>query len=331
MTRIHRAYNFLLAGESPDGVAFDLVYRPEPGTAWPATTLVVDYDLSRLRRNGARRSECAELEDLAGPFARVLVQVSQFDSLLQVKRDVFAASRVLGRAGELRVTVPPKSGAKRITSDLSRVFARVEAVKTAGLTLLICHEPTPREFDDEPSYVDYRDPASGRALRFLTRPGVFSGERVDAGTDFLLNTVTGVAGRKVLDVGCGYGAVGVVAAARGAASSLLDVDARVVKLARHNLGANGLGGEVFLKLQPYDFADGAFDVVLSNPPTHAGSETLRELFGEMVRVCGADGYVAVVVRERLNYEKWLQELGAVQRLGTSQGYKVLEIRKSARA
>ncbi len=328
MPRIHKTHHFLLSDESPLGIAFDLVYRPEPQDDWPATTLVVDYDLSRLHKLQPRNWKCAELEDLTGPYERVLIQVSQYDSLQQVKRDIYAASRMLPPGGELRVTVPPRSGAKRITSDLNQVFADVAAVKTAGMTLLICRKPTPRELREEESYIEYRDPVSERGLRFLVRPGIFSAEKIDTGTEFLLKTIPSVAGRSILDVGCGYGAIGVVSAARGAEVSLLDVDARVVKLAERNLRLNDLAGQVFLKLQPYDFKDGAFDVVLSNPPTHAGSEMLRALFSEMVRVSSNDGYVALVVREQLNYEKWLQELGDVQRLDAAHGYKILQIRKT---
>ena len=105
------------------------------------------------------------------------------------------------------------------------------------------------------------------------------------------------------------------------------MDARAIKLARRNLRLNGHPGEAYLKIQPYDFVDDAFDVVLSNPPTHAGSETLRQLFSEMVRVCRPAGYVAVVVRERLNYEKWLVGLGDVSILAKADGYKVIRIRK----
>jgi 16S rRNA (guanine1207-N2)-methyltransferase len=311
----------------PSAIPFDLVYRPDAKNLWPAVTLVVDYDLSVINRISPQNWKCAELEDLSGPYERMLIQVVQFDSLLQVKRDVYAASRILSPNGELRVTVPPKSGAKRVTSDLRQVFNHVEVIKTAGLTLLICRQPIPTQFPEEPSYIEYQDPVSACELRYLVRPGIFSGDGIDAGTDFLLQSVPSVEGKALLDVGCGYGAIGVVTSARGADVSLLDVDARVVKLAGQNLKLNGLGGKVFLKLQPYDFKDGAFDVVLSNPPTHAGSETLQVLFSEMVRVSSNKGYVAIVVREHLNYEKWLRELGDVQRLGTAHGYKVLQISK----
>lgn len=326
MPQIHKTFSFLLKGESPDNISFDLVYRPEVQNNWPTRTLIVDYDLSRLGKIPPNGWQCAELEDLDGPYERVLSQVAQFDSLQQVKRDVYAASRILSHSGELRVTVPPKSGAKRIASDLQQVFGIVEVAKSVGRSLIICCQPVPKPFPEETAQLEYLDPISERTLKFSVRPGIFSSEKIDTGTALLLSSVPPLAGKTVLDVGCGYGVIGITAAARGAAVTLLDVDARVVKLAKTNLTINGLAGNVRLELQPYNFDDGSYDVVLSNPPTHAGSSTLRELFSEMVRV--SSDYVAIVIREHLNYEKWLVELGDVSRLATAHGFKVLQISKT---
>ena len=326
MPQIDKRFGFLLKGESPDNVSFSLVYRPEGQNDWPAETLIVDYDLPRLCKIRTDRWQCAELEDLVGPYKRVLIQVAQFDSLQQVKRDVYAASRILTPNGELRVTVPPKSGAKRITSDLHQVFRTVEVTKSVGRSLLICREPAPQPFPEETTQLEYLDPISERTLKFLVRPGIFSSEKIDTGTAVLLSNVPPVAGKQVFDVACGYGVIGITAAARGAEVTLLDVDARVVKLAERNLKLNGFTGTMLLYLQPYRFNDNNFDVVLSNPPTHAGRSTLRDLFSEMVRV--SRSYVAIVIREHLNYEKWLVELGSVRRLATAEGFKVLQISKT---
>jgi 16S rRNA (guanine1207-N2)-methyltransferase len=327
MPRIHKTYHYLLSHESVSSVLFDMIYRPQTGDILPTSALVVDYDLTRIRRTQPPKWACCEIEDLDGLYSRVLIRVVQFDSLLQVKRDIYGASRILSPEGELRVSVEPKSGAKRIASDLGQVFARVEVIKTAGLSLFFCREPMPRPFPEELSEIAYRDAISDRELRFQVRPGIFSAEKIDTGTAFLLETIPPLRGQKVLDVGCGYGAIGVTAAARGASVLMLDVDARVIKLAERNLQLNSMTGEVLLKAQPYDFNDDEFDLVLSNPPTHSGSDTLRTLFGEMVRVSKRGGGVLLVLREHLNYEKWLRELGAVERLGDSAGYKVLQIRK----
>ena len=85
-----------------------------------------------------------------------------------------------------------------------------------------------------------------------------------------------------------------------------------------------------MAVQPYEFADDEYDVVLSNPPTDAGSETLRQLFSEMVRLSKLNGRVVVVVREHLNYEKWLMKLGRVTIIAKSAGYKIIQVEKEPR-
>jgi|GEM_PF-100775 len=327
MSRIHKTYPYLLAHESPSSIHIDVAYRVNPDFDFTGSTLVVDYDLSRIKRRQPDKWVCCELEDVKGLFDRVLMQVFQYDSPHQVQNDILAASKLTSPTGEFRVSVPPKAGAKRVKSIIDQCFQDVHTAKTKGESLLICRQPLPKDPLPETHSVTYYDPVSDKELKFYARPGMFSSNNVDKGTDLLLQTVSSVKGRSVLDIGCGYGVIGIVAAARGATVSLLDVDARAVKLAGRNLQLNGHSGKVYLKIQPYDFVDSAYDVVLSNPPTHAGSETLQQLFSEMVRVCRPAGYVAIVVREQLNYEKWLVKLGEVTVLAKSNGYKIIQITK----
>ena len=328
MSRIHKIFDFLLESESSANIDFDLIYRSDSNIQMFGDALFVDYDLTKLSALRPRHWKCCELEDLTDSFKSILIKVFQFDSLKQVKRDIYAASRLLDAAGELRITVPPKSGAKRIASDLSEVFKSVKIIKSVGKALFICRNSAPKEFNEELLQIEHFDAVSNRALDFAVRPGIFSSAKIDTGTQLLLDSIDSVQGKKLLDVGCGYGSIGITAAARGAFATLLDVDARVVKIAEHNLYLNNLSGTVLLKIQPYDFKNEIFDVVLSNPPTHSGSDTLRVLFKEMFRVCKSDGHVVLVVREQLNYEKWLQELGLVTQITAMNGYKVLRIEKA---
>ena len=327
MSRIHKTYPYLLAHESPSSVLIDMAYRVNPDFNLTGSTLVVDYDLAKLKRMQPDKWMCGELEDVEGLFNRLLMQVFQYDSPYQVQRDILAASKLIVPTGEFRVSVPPKVGAKRVKSIADQCFQSVHAVKTKGESLLICRQPLPKDPLPEAHSITYHDPVSDKELKFYTIPGMFSSNNVDKGTDLLLQTVSLVKDSSVLDIGCGYGVIGVVAAMRGATVSLLDVDARAIKLARRNLQLNGHSGKVYLKIQPYDFVDNAFDVILSNPPTHAGSITLQQLFSEMVRVCRPAGYVAIVVREQLNYEKWLVKLGNVTILAKANGYKIIHIKK----
>ncbi len=322
--RAHKSIPYLLAHESSDSYQPEIVYRAELESRWPASSLVVDYDISRLRRANNPATRCAELADVNEHAERVVMFVAKYDALEQIERDLAAASRIVAPGGELRVVVPRKSGLSRIRALAQRAFAHVQSAKTSDGDLLLARAPTAFEPPEPVSHVAYDDGRSGRRLAFRTRPGMFSPAGIDLGTELLLEHMPDVAGRCVLDVGCGYGAVGLVAAARGAAVTMLDADARAVKLARENAGRNGLAVETVLDdrvRQPR----ASFDFVLSNPPTHAGSVALQALFDGMTQACRRNGYVLLVVRQQLNYEKWLAGMGRVERLATEAGYKILKI------
>jgi 16S rRNA (guanine1207-N2)-methyltransferase len=329
MLHIHKSIEFLTQREFPDQHIPDLVYRPSLDVDWSPKTFLVDYDLSRLRRFNSSAIRCAELEDLDGDaeFHRMLIYVTQFDSLVQVPRDLYAASRILSPLGELRVLVRPKGRPKKVDGFLKKVFSSIRRASGSGNSLLICTKPVPKKSSIQDGEITYFDKHTSTLLRFATRSGMFSCSRVDPGTEFLLTFLPELKGCSVLDVGCGYGIIGLVAAVRGASVTMVDADARAIKLSRHNLALNQLAAKTVLDDQIRD-SDNSFDLILSNPPTHAGSLVLQRLFTDMLRVCRATGRVLIVVREHLNYEKWLQTMGVVTRVGACDGYKVLQVYKT---
>ncbi len=326
MSRIHKAVEFLVQGESPSDFTPELVYRPTPESVWPADVLLVDYELTRLRKLASHNFECKELADVTGNYQRVLAYVTQFDSFPQVQRDMHAAAKLLSCSGQLRVVVLPGGRPKKVGLAIAELFGEVRVATRTGTSLLVCGKPTPKHFSEEGCELQYTDAPTGRVLRFLTRPGMFSCNRIDAGTGYLLTFLPDLEGCKFLDVGCGYGVVGLVAAARGASVTMIDADARAVKLSSGNAELNRLSCETVLDDQLRQDSE-SYDFVFTNPPTHAGSVMLQSLFHNMVRVCRRKGQVVMVLREQLNYEKWLRDLGAVERLGTSAGYKVLSVRR----
>jgi 16S rRNA (guanine1207-N2)-methyltransferase len=328
MAHTHRSFDFLTRGESPGDFVPDLVYRPMPDAEWPGNVLLVDYELPRLRKSGAARQLCAELEDIVEPHRRMLFYVSQFDSFPQVQRDLSAAARILTPSGELRVVVSPRGRPKKVRAAVEEIFADVRVATGSGVTLVIGRHPAPKPYPEQGCEIHYVDPLSARMLHFSTRPGMFSSNQIDTGTEYLLTFLPDLDGRTLLDVGCGWGVIGLVAAARGADVTMMDADARAVKLTRQNLELNGLSAKTLLA-QDIGQPDNSFDFVFSNPPTHSGSIVLQSLFDGMVRVCRHSGRIAIVVREHLNYEKWLTKLGTVERAGTALGYKVIRVRKAS--
>ena len=75
---------------------------------------------------------------------------------------------------------------------------------------------------------------------------------------------------------------------------MLDCDSRAIQCARIGLERNALNGTVLLRDGAGDLAADSFDLVLSNPPTHAGSRKLKQLFGQMIHAARKTGAVVIV-------------------------------------
>jgi 16S rRNA (guanine1207-N2)-methyltransferase len=123
----------------------------------------------------------------------------------------------------------------------------------------------------------------GRPFTFQTDSGVFSREGLDRGTELLLEAIEVGPCESMLDLGCGYGPIGIVAArlSEGGHVILTDVNERAVALARTNIAANGLRnaevriGDVYA---PVD--DMLFDHILCNPPIRAGRGIVDRIIAE---------------------------------------------------
>ena len=118
-------------------------------------------------------------------------------------------------------------------------------------------------------------------LPFYSDNGVFCKEHLDYGTRLLLENVSWeeVAG-DILDVGCGYGPIGIIASKiTGNNVTMCDVNKRALHLARMNAKENRVEANI-LESSCYENIDGIFDTIITNPPIRAGKKILYEiLFG----------------------------------------------------
>jgi 16S rRNA G1207 methylase RsmC len=121
----------------------------------------------------------------------------------------------------------------------------------------------------------------GHELTFHTRWGLFSPRELDAGTRLLLEHTEVGESDNCLDLGCGYGPIGLTLArlAPRGQSLLVDRDFLAVAYARRNAEANGIDNvETALSNGFEQLGERQFDVVASNLPAKAGNEALYLLF-----------------------------------------------------
>ena len=170
----------------------------------------------------------------------------------------------------------------------------------------------------------------GNSFQFVTASSVFSKKRVDLGTRLLIGTMvlpdTGV----VLDLGCGYGAVGIVAAASNSRLRVImtDVNSRAVDLARRNVEINKVNNAEVLCGYLYEpVKDLIFNCVLSNPPVSAGMETVKAIITGAPKVMASEATFQMVIRSKIGAKTlpsvFNEAFGNCAVLARESGYRVL--------
>jgi len=172
-----------------------------------------------------------------------------------------------------------------------------------------------------------------RSFVLETDRGVFSRDRIDPGTKFLLLEAppppeTGT----FVDLGCGYGPIACTLAARAPQATVwaVDVNRRAVQLCARNAAAHGLAN--VRAVLPEDVpADLAVDLIWSNPPIRVGKAVLYDLLDRWLARLTPAGSALLVVQRHLgadSLQRWLEQAGwQVERLGSRVGYRLLEVRR----
>jgi 16S rRNA (guanine1207-N2)-methyltransferase len=176
----------------------------------------------------------------------------------------------------------------------------------------------------------------GHDLRFTTQPGVFSYGEIDEGTRLLVEAMRVSPTARVLDLGCGYGVIGIVAAklaSRGHVT-LIDSDIRATRLTERNLEANDIeNADVILGDGVRDLPPKSrFDVVVSNPPTHSGRDVLDEMVEGAYKVLRPRGQLYLVINRLLSLRKKVEEVfGNSETIGREKGFVVIRAVKVHKA
>ena len=138
----------------------------------------------------------------------------------------------------------------------------------------------------------------GEKMTFLTDAGVFSKKMVDFGSQLLLKCLEVNQGETVLDVGCGYGPLGLsLAKAYGVQATMVDINNRALDLARQNAERNKVEATIF-QSNIYEQVEGTFDHVISNPPIRAGKQVVHEIIEKSKDFLATDGDLTIVIQKK---------------------------------
>lgn len=138
----------------------------------------------------------------------------------------------------------------------------------------------------------------GEKMTFLTDAGVFSKKMVDFGSQLLLKCLEVNLGETVLDVGCGYGPLGLsLAKAYGVQATMVDINNRALDLARQNAERNKVAATIF-QSNIYEQVEGHFDHVISNPPIRAGKQVVHEIIEKSKDFLEIGGDLTIVIQKK---------------------------------
>jgi 16S rRNA (guanine1207-N2)-methyltransferase len=196
---------------------------------------------------------------------------------------------------------------------------------------------TEHYFSADPSVEFRRAPVRvqvwGLDLSLMSGSGVFSHGRLDGGTAVLFRATEPPEASTILDLGCGYGVIGLALASAVPASTVwgVDVNERAVLLANENAAALGVRDRFTASTPGEVPADLVFDEIWSNPPIRIGKEELHRLLLTWLPRLRPGGRAVLVVGKNLggdSLQRWLHEQGyPTTRLASAKGFRVLVSRR----
>ena len=170
---------------------------------------------------------------------------------------------------------------------------------------------------------------SGNLLTFTTDNGVFSKTEIDEGTQILLEAaVQEELHGSVLDLGCGYGVVGIALKSVYPDLQLtaVDINPRAVELTQLNCQKNHVEADVFVS-DGFAGIASSFDHVLTNPPIRAGKKVIYKMFEDAFDHLNDGGDIYAVIRRKQGAESALKKFeeifGSCEVVARKKGYWVM--------
>lgn len=141
------------------------------------------------------------------------------------------------------------------------------------------------------------DTLKGNDLKFKTSSSVFSKDKIDLGTRILIEAVNPYPEAVLLDVGCGYGAVGISLSFFCHSVVMIDINERACRLTQENISLNNVSN-AHVVCGTLSCLKSFFDVIAMNPPLRAGKKVVFHLIEESESLLQKKGEIYLVARTR---------------------------------
>lgn len=169
----------------------------------------------------------------------------------------------------------------------------------------------------------------GHKFTFLTDNGVFSKDGLDFGSRLLLESIPlDEVGAKVLDMGCGYGTIGIIInKLTNHDIDMVDVNLRAMHLARRNAKENGCSNINIFESNCYQNITSKYNTIITNPPIRAGKKIVYEILMSAKKYLEQDGKLFLVIRKEQGAKSIISDLEKeynVEILEKKKGFFVLK-------
>lgn len=165
----------------------------------------------------------------------------------------------------------------------------------------------------------------GKEFTFKTASGMFAINKVDRASILLAETAPNA--KTLLDLGCGYGPVGIsIAATTNAEVTMTEINQRAAALAKQNVKINKVQAEVLQGNMYEPVAERKFDAILLNPPQSAGKKTCEQMIAQAKEHLNKNGTLSIVARKKKGgeslSEKMRETFGNIQTIKIQGGFRI---------
>jgi 16S rRNA (guanine1207-N2)-methyltransferase len=187
-----------------------------------------------------------------------------------------------------------------------------------------------QKVESDPKFWDFT--LRNHAFRFKTDNGVFSKREVDFGSRILIESfiMPKVEG-DVLDVGCGYGPIGLSIAKEFSNHivHMVDVNERAIELAKENASLNKITNvDIYESDRLLNVKGDTFAAILTNPPIRAGKQTVHDIFEQSYEHLVSNGELWIVIQKKQGAPSAIEKLKTlfsdVETVDKSKGYFIIK-------
>jgi len=171
----------------------------------------------------------------------------------------------------------------------------------------------------------------GNKILLTTNTGIFSKSYVDFGTQQLLKNINLTQGTtSVLDVGCGYGVIGITIAKTYEFSKvdMIDINSRAVEITKENIIKNNVNNASCFISNIYENIVSQYDLIVSNPPIRAGKQVVHSILADAYQHLNIGGSIIVVIQKKQGAPSTMKKLkevfGNVTVVDREKGYYILK-------